>query len=284
VVDLSAQTHRERHRVVPLGPFSVPAPYRGFAVRSEQLSHGLLARAPYAQVHLVHTDFLGQAALAGLLALGRARMQVREFGDIDYALVSQAELSQAARGVHDLVGQIADALLLTRVLGDDPAPYRQAVAARIDYLAAQGAGFHNDVRGHWTRCLFWNLALATADVEMVWPHASLRLTVAPGDLVVFDPTLAHGLCRPQDGGQALAASFAAGPQATQIFLSGELLLNDAQWSALGLPWLPVAQYAGALELMAAQFDEQTGAIQSPRSLAHCLLASTVYADGAADLS
>lgn len=277
MADLSAS----RHRVLALGAFTVPRPYRGFAVRSELPSHGLLARLPYGWVHQVGTRFVGPAALAGLVALGHTRLQLSAFGDIDYALVSLTALAQAAPGVDDLVEQIAAALQVTQVLGDDLTPYRQAVAARIDYLAAQGAGFHNDVRGHWTRCLFWNLTLVAHEVEMVWPHAGLRLAVAPGDLIVFDPTLAHGLCRPQDHGQALAASFEAGPQAQQMFLSGELLLSDAQWAALGSPWLPVAQHAGALELMAAEFDEQTGAIKSPRSLAHCLLASTVYADESA---
>jgi hypothetical protein len=276
VADLNAHPLQ----VFPLGPFSVPAPYRGFAVRSEQPSHGLLARTPCGAVRRVQTTFLGPVALRGLVALGRARMNVSEFGEIDYALVSQVELNKAATGVVDVIGQIASALLATQVLGDALAPYRQAVAARIDFLASQGAGFHNDVRGHWTRCLFWNLALVADEVEMVWPHATLRLAVAPGDLIVFDPTLAHGLCRPNDAGQALAASFAPGPNASQMFLSGELLLSDAQWAALGSPWLPLAQHEGGLELMAAEFDEQTGAIKSPRALAHCLLASTVYADEA----
>jgi hypothetical protein len=266
------------HLALDLGPFRVPRPYRGFAVRSEQASHAGLARSPYGRVHRVATSFLDPVSLAGLVALASARMQVCDFGDIDYALVSQDELAQAAAGLNDLVGQVAHALWATGVLGTDPAPYRQAVAARVDCLASQGAGFHNDVRGHWTRCLFWNLTLVADEVEMVWPHAQLRLAVAPGDLIVFDPTLAHGLCRPPDGGQALPASFNSGPSARQIFLSGELLLSDAQWAALGCPWGPVQHHAGALELMAAQFDEQSGAVQSPGSLADCLLPSTVYAE------
>jgi hypothetical protein len=266
------------HRALALGPFEVPRPYRDFAVRSEWPSHGLLARAPWSRVHRLQTRFLDPTSLAGLVSLGRPRLQVSAFGDIDYASISLTELAQATPAVADLAGQIAAALHTTRVLGDDPGPYRQAVAQRIDYLASQGAGFHNDVRGHWTRCLFWNLTLVADDVEMVWPHAPLRLALAPGDLIVFDPTLAHGLCRPKDGGQALPASFDSGPSARQMFLSGELLLSDAHWAALGCPWGPVQHHSGALELMAAQFDEQSGAIQSPGSLADCLLPSTVYAE------
>jgi len=262
---------------------SPPKPFRGFAVRSEEARHAFSARKPYGCVHHIRTNFLSASALNGLATLGRSRMQLSAFSDIDYSLVSLAELAQAASGVEDLVGHIAAALQLTGVMGDAVADYRQAVAARIDFLAAYGAGFHNDVKGHWTACLFWNLALEMSDIEFVMPHASVRVALLPGDLIVFDQTLAHGLCRPRDGGQALAATFTNGAADQQIFLSGELLLSDAQWAAAGAPWLPVddPQHAGALELMAAEFDEQSGAIKRPQTLAHCMQRSTVYADPAA---
>ncbi|MEY3253566.1 MAG: hypothetical protein RL227_2539, partial [Pseudomonadota bacterium] len=133
---------------------------------------------------------------------------------------------------------------------------------------ACGAGFHNDVARHWPRCLFWLLALAVEDVEFVMPHAGLRLPLAPGDLLCFDQTLAHGLCRPADGGRAVACSFESAPSAPQVFLTGELRLSDAQWAALGSPWLPREEHArrGALDLRLAQFDERTGTIQQLGSL------------------
>ena len=187
-------------------------------------------------------------------------------------------VTAAAPSVTDLVGQMAAALHTTGVLGEVLDDYRRVVAARIDFLASQGAGFHNDVSGHWTRCLFWNLAILVSDVEFVMPHAGIRVALAPGDLIVFDQTMAHGLCRPRDLGQAVSASFATGADAQQIFLSGEILLADEQWAALGSPWLPVEQHAGALELMAAEFDERTGAIKRPRTLADCMRRSTRYVD------
>ena len=266
------------HRIIPADAYSVPAPFTTFAVRSEESRHAGLARAPYGRVHIVQTKFLDAEAFASLAALGHARMQLDAFSDIDYAEVRADELAAAAPRIDDLAGEIAAALQLTGVLGGDAEDYRHPVAARIDYLGCRGAGFHNDVSRHWTGCLFWNLALEMADVEFVMPHAGVRIALQPGDLIAFDQTMAHGLCRPGDLGQALAASFESGDDTRQVFLSGELALNDAQWAALGSPWLPVEEHhqRGALELMAAEFDERSGAIKRVRSLVNCMLRSTCY--------
>jgi hypothetical protein len=166
------------------------------------------------------------------------------------------------------------------VLGDKLEDYERSVATRIDYLASRGAGFHNDVARHWSRCLFWVLALDVADVEFVMPHAGVRQQLAAGDLVVFDQTLAHGLCRPGDHGQAVAASFEDGDSGRQLFLTGELLLTDAQWSALGAPWLPVEEQArqAALDLAVAEFDERSGAIKRLHALRDGMKRSVCHVD------
>ena len=278
---MAATPAHPAHRIIAAPVQRVPKPFRAFAVRSDEPQHAYDARAPYGAVHIVRTAFLDAAALAGLAAAGLARVNIKAFSDIDYATTTLQELAAAAPGVADLAGQIAGALQLTRVLGDDPACYRRSVAARIDYLASCGAGFHNDVSRHWSRCLFWVLALDLADVEFVLPHAGVRLALAPGDLVVFDQTMAHGLCRPRDHGQAVAASFESGSHRHQIFLTGELLLSDAHWAALGAPWLPVQEHnsRGALDLMLAQFDERSGAIKGLWGLRDGMKRSTCYVDG-----
>jgi hypothetical protein len=260
------------HRIFAADKHRVPLPFRAFAVRSDEAVHAAEARSPYGRVHVVQTSFLDAATLASLADAGLSRVSINAFDDIDYANTTLADLAAAAPGVPDLVGQIASALQLTSVLGADPAPYRHSVTTRVDYLASCGAGFHNDVAGHWSRCLFWVLALAVADVEFVMPHAGVRLRLSPGDLVVFDQTMAHGLCRPDDGGQAVAASFDTGDHRFQIFLTGELLLSDAQWAALGAPWLAVEAHErqGALDLMVAEFDDRSGAIKSLRGLRDCM--------------
>jgi len=256
------------HRVLAADQHRVPPPFQRYAVRSEEPCHAGDARAPYGRVHLLQTRFIDAASMATLCAVGRAGVRLDAALDVDYAATTWPALAAAAPGVHDLPGHIAAALQVTGVLGTEPAAYAEAVTTRVDYLAARGAGFHNDVARHWSRCLFWVLALDLHDVEFVMPHAGVRVALQPGDLVVFDPALAHGLCRPVDAAQALAASFEAGPHAQQLFLTGELLLSDSRWAALGAPWLPLqhAEHTGALDLLAATFDERSGAIQRVHTL------------------
>lgn len=268
------------HRVIAAEQYRVPKPFRAFAVRSDEPCHAHDARAPYGCVHVVRTAFLDAAALASLAADGRLRVNIQASLDIDYATTTLAHLATLAPQGTDLAGGISSALQLTGVLGDDTASYRRSVERRIDFLASCGAGFHNDVSGHWSRCLFWVLALACADVEFVMPHAGVRLPFAPGDLLVFDQTLAHGLCRPSDRWQAVATSFEGDCHRPQIFLTGELLLTDAQWAALGVPWLPVEahQQRGALDLMVAEFDERSGSIKRLHALRDGMKRSTCHID------
>ncbi len=272
------------HRIIAADGHRVPQPFRAFAVRSEEPRHAFDARAPYGRVHAVRTAFLDADSLASLAADGYRRVTLTAFSDIDYAPTSLPDLAAAAPGTGDWLGCLADALQLTGVLGDDPATYRHSVATRIDYLAACGAGFHNDVSRHWSACLFWLLAIDVTDVEFVMPHADVRLPLAPGDLLVFDPAMAHGLCRPDDGGQAVAASFEGRKASHQIFLTGELLLSDPQWAALGAPWLPVEAHerCGALDLVVAEFDECSGAIKRLRAMRDGMKRSTCHVGVAPD--
>jgi hypothetical protein len=272
------------HRIIPATDQRVPLPFLTFAVRSEEPRHAFDARAPYERVHVVRCDFLDDRARASLAAEGYGRVSIEKFADVDYASTTLEDLCAAALGIADLVGSIARALQLTGVLGEDPAAYRCCIATRIDYLAARGAEFHNDVRGHWSRCLFWILAIDVANVEFVMPHAGVQWLLAPGDLVVFDQTMAHGLCRPADRAQALEASFRRGEDCRQLFLTGEIPLSDAQWAALGAPWLPIEEHArrGALDLTVAEFDERSGAIRRPGELRDCMTRCTCYVGAAAE--
>ena len=80
----------------------------------------------------------------------------------------------------------------------------------------------------------------------------------------------------------MAASFDTGQHRHQIFLTGELPLTDAQWAALGAPWLPVEVHErlGALDLMVAEFDDRSGAIKRVRALQDSMKRSTCHVDGA----
>ncbi|MES2718051.1 MAG: hypothetical protein V4795_19945 [Pseudomonadota bacterium] len=269
------------HHIAAIDGLVAPRPFRHFAVRSDEPPHAWLARAPYGRVHRLRSGLLDSGALAGLSAQGWSRIRLEAALDISHASTTPADLAAAAPHLSGLAGRIAAALQRTGVLGDDHARYQRATAGRIDYLGCRGAGFHNDVNGHWSRCLFWVLALDLADVEFVLAHAGLRLPLAPGDLLVFDQTLAHGLCRPADAGQARAASFERGRHDHQLFLTGELLLDDGQWAALGAPWLPVEVHAArdALDLMVASFDACSGAVQGLRALRGGMLRSVCHVDG-----
>jgi len=240
-------------------------------VRSDEPCHAFEARAPYGRMHVVATHFLDAAARARLARAAHAKVDIAEPFAVDYATTTLAELAAIA-SMPDLADAIARALRVTRVLGDAPTDYDRSVATRIDWLASRGAGFHNDVARHWSRSLFWILAIDVGDVEFVMPHAGVRVALSDGDLVVFDQAMAHGLCRPFDAGRAVAESFENGDAGRQLFLTGEMLLADAQWAALGAPWLPVEAHEarGALDLMVAEFDDRSGAIQRVRSLAGCM--------------
>ena len=268
------------HRIIAADTHAVPAPFRAFAVRSDEPCHASDARAPWGRVHVVATDILDAASFASLARAGYSRVDIAETFVVDYAATTWPDLAASVPGVADLAGAVARALGVTRVLGDDAADYERSVAARVDWLASRGAGFHNDVTGRWSRSLFWILALDVADVEFVQPHTGLRVALAPGDLVVFDQAMAHGLCRPADAGLAVAASFEHGDAGRQLFLTGEMLLDDAQWAALGAPWQPVeaARAAGALDLLLAEFDDRSGAVQRVRSLAGAMSRETCHVD------
>jgi hypothetical protein len=116
------------HRVIAANVHAVPAPYRSFAVRSDEPQHACDARAPYGWVHLVRTTFLDAASLARLAAAGEARCSIEASLDIDYATTTLPELAAAVPHVSDLTGYIAGALQLTGVLGGDLADYRSSVA------------------------------------------------------------------------------------------------------------------------------------------------------------
>ena len=215
----------------------VPAPFRAFAVRSDEPAPrpGPRARRTAACTSSPPTSSTPRPAHA---SHGRLRgVDIDEPFSVDYAATTWAS-SPPRRRPRPRGRDRARPARHARV-GGRPGRLRPQRRTRIDWLASRGAGFHNDVARHWSRSLFWILALDVGDVEFVLPHAGVRVALAEGDLVVFDQVMAHGLCRPADAGRAVAESFEDGDAGRQLFLTGEMLLDDAQWAALGAPWSPV---------------------------------------------
>lgn len=237
-----------------------------FVVRSELTSLEGLGRRPYQQVHMVKTSILDQAVADVLADSAYEWASVHDVGDINTSLAQEGELLAAAQTRRGLVSSIAAVIHSTGVYGADSRSLdvcSRAVHKRLDFLASVGASFHNDTSHEWTSCLFWVLALDVADVEFVMPHLDLRIPLERGDLVVFDPSMAHGLCRPSDRGVFIRAHFESETGGGhQAFLSGELLLDDDQWASLGCPWQPAnaPQLAGAVDLLNAEFDPRTGSV------------------------
>jgi len=120
------------HRVIAANVHAVPAPFRAFAVRSDEPQHAGDARAPYCWVHVGRTAFLDAGSLASLASAGDARVSIETPSDIDYATTMALDLAAASPRVPDLVGSIASALQLTGVLGADLEDYRRSVGTRID--------------------------------------------------------------------------------------------------------------------------------------------------------
>src|ERR1700744_5567763 len=81
------------HRIVAADAHAVPAPFRAFAVRSDEPCHAFDARAPYGCVHVVATDLVDAAARARLARAGDAGGDIAEPFAVDYADTTWGELA-----------------------------------------------------------------------------------------------------------------------------------------------------------------------------------------------
>lgn len=231
-----------------------------FVIRSEMCDMEGLARRPYGTTHIVRTGFLNAEDTAALSSHAYECAGVTTAGDIDTRTARPDDLLSLAPGCINLQERLAETINATGVFLGNFERSLAAVHERTDFLTSLGAPFHNDVVGHWPSCLFWVLALDVHDVEFVMPALGVRHHLRPLDLLVFDPCLAHGLCRPKDAGRSILFDDES-PGRHQAFLSGELRLEPQEWATHGCPWLPhdADVFKGAVDLLMADIDADTGA-------------------------
>lgn len=128
------------------------------------------------------------------------------------------------------------------------------------FMCSAGAGFHNDTVGDWKQCIFWVLVLKANDVDFVMPEMALRKRISMGDLFLFDPSLAHGVCRSSAGGRFNPSDFEKmGREDFQTYLSGEVNLDDEAWAALGCEWSEELAIGGT-DLAKSDIDPWSGSV------------------------
>lgn len=81
--------------------------------------------------------------------------------------------------------QLADAL---------GSPLGPALRPGFEWYYCRGAFFHNDA--HYDARLFGVWCVASPPMELVFPRMGVRVAVAPGSIVVFDPFEVHGVLAP----------------------------------------------------------------------------------------
>ena len=77
---------------------------------------------------------------------------------------------------------------LAKALGE---PLGAALRAGFEWYYCRGAFFHNDA--HYDARLFGVWCIVSPAMDLVFPRAEVRVAVAPGSIVVFDPFEVHGV-------------------------------------------------------------------------------------------
>lgn len=120
----------------------------------------------------------------------RQREQQGHYGGLKIGDISSVKVSSLYEGLHETGFEYLLKLLPFEALqstGD------KHIDSQI--LMCAGAGFHQDVLC-WDNSVFFNWYLGGEPMDFVMPHAGIRQTLRPGDIVAFDPSQVHALVRP----------------------------------------------------------------------------------------
>jgi hypothetical protein len=98
-------------------------------------------------------------------------------------------------------------------------------------LLCRGAAFHNDLHG-WDNALFLNWYLGGVPRDFVIAGVG-RLTIRPGDVILFDPSRPHGLVL--EGAKGFSRTgWGSAPEDHSIFLSCDIALTPALDTLFGI--------------------------------------------------
>ena len=125
-----------------------------------------------------------------------------------------------------------------------------------------GASFHDDLHG-WTNELFLNWYLAGPPRDFVSVGVG-RVTIKPGDVMLFDPARAHGLLRP--GERVIQEEeWGRAPEDHSFFLSIDLSLTKRLDDVFGIRRGAASRFekAGSKEVdwNTLRVDEKTGRLR-----------------------
>jgi hypothetical protein len=229
------------HRIVAADAYRVPPPFRPSRFAATNLVTPSTRARPTAGCTSYAARFLDAGSLESLAPARLCAGQHRGFPTSTMRPRRWRSWPRPRRASPTWLGSIAGALQRRASWATTSRlPEQRRHAHRLSRLARRG--FPQRRAGHWSRCLFWILALDVTDVEFVMPHAGLQLPWRPATWWSSTRPWRTGCAVRATRQQVLESSFRHGDAARQIFLTGEIPLTDAQWAALGVPWLPVEEH------------------------------------------
>lgn len=98
-------------------------------------------------------------------------------------------------------------------------------------LVCLGAVFHDDLHG-WDDALFLNWYLAGPPRDFVIAGLG-RVTIRPGDVILFDPSRAHGLLK-EGARRFIKSGWKVAPEEHSVFLSADITLTPKLDAMFGI--------------------------------------------------
>lgn len=187
------------------------------------------ARAQYPHLHVLDFPRLESVSLSQASDLALKSCAHGEAGDVD-----EAELDDKGASI---IEPLARQLHVPSF--DDPhlqAITRHGFDPAWSLMCSTGSGYHYDYGSWWDGALFCVVVLDARDVVFRMPQIGAEVPLVPGRMVIFDPTLVHGVCHAADRGLFRTSSFEGQRPLVQTYLTRTVRLAPEQWAELQCPW------------------------------------------------